>query len=356
MAKWQPGLQRRKGRGSYPRIAIDDDSVVLLSLYAERRRSCFAAPRENSLRTEIDALKSLRFECIARGGPSTLRQICDEPEIVVQVLRESQHGKSFRQAMRRAVNRLIDVIHDEERAMRLKFAIREGLPPIRKGGAWNRVERGVPGSNAVARRRPALSSANLLRFIEAAGRTATDDPARDAGLAALHCLWGGLEKELVAIKVSDVFFFGADERVLWCAAIVVRRDERRLDIPVAAEAYVYLREIWERAYRGKSSYLFRSPEDRTQPVSRSTVQRVFRRAAQAACLPVSDSVTFRRAYANYLRLLGLNDFEIRDAFGTLTMSAVDSRLRQHRWLDAQHRLGLHRPRIEREDALRGDTA
>jgi len=168
MAEWQPEFPKRKGRGSYPRLCLDDRSRALIEVYRVGRRHAFEPPQENSLNTEVDALTAWRFASASLGGSQCLEEIMEDTTIASAVLREPSRSKRRRLEMHRALSRLIGFTHDGQRAAELQAAILAGLSPRRKPHAWYEISRAIGGPDTVTRRRPPLGSADLFTFIEAA--------------------------------------------------------------------------------------------------------------------------------------------------------------------------------------------
>ena len=346
----QPSPRRR---GGTPKWSPDNDSIELLTQYRTRRMADTPTPATTTVRSECNYLRSMVFTSIGLGGPSTLRGLRDDPDTVARVAREGPYTQRTLRGMLAAMLRLIGfTVPDTDEGARLRDRIAAGLiPRPNRSRTWNLLPGRVGGSNSVQRRRPALSLHDLRRIVKAATLASPSSAValRDQALAALLCFSGVTPYEIPTLRLDRIQWLETSPAHPWCAVLLgIQRRGSFVNIPVAQEAGRYLKTFIDSG-RVSSGHLFTSTRRRGDcPLSYAMVRRVMRLATENAGIGACDDLTLKRAYATHLKEeAGLTDYQIRDAFGLNTTSAVDRRLAPHRRKSAQQ-LIIEEPSNQRE--------
>src|SRR5207245_11592432 len=84
-------------RGAVPNWRPDEESVQLLAVYRDARLSSSAMV--STVRTECDYLRGMVFGSITLGGPTTLKGLRDDPDMIAKILREWPRKRGTRAGM-----------------------------------------------------------------------------------------------------------------------------------------------------------------------------------------------------------------------------------------------------------------
>jgi integrase len=331
----------RKRRGARHKWLPDAESLWLLEEYSRRRLLSSPRPAQISLRIERDSLRAMVHASISFGGPSTLRELRDNPAFICKVLREAPYSHHTLKMMLSAMLRLVVLtVPDPNRTARIKRDIEDGLiaRPARSR-SWNHLPRTVGGSRMTDVRRPALSFEELKRIVKAAAIASPDARCaiRDGALMAVLCFSGLSPNEVRSIKAEHLEWVTPRDQAPWCA--LIHGIPRGLDYPMPVEkaAASYLAALLR--HKNGDEYLFANARRRAGcPLSYAMVRQIRVMACLNAGLVACDDVTLKRAYAEHLRDQGVPDHHIRDALGLKTMGALDGYLARHRRLAAQRRV------------------
>ena len=278
------------------------------------------------------------YASISLGGPSTLAEVRDDPEIVVRILQgEWDRSHATLGAMHSAILRLIDLtVEDRQQRAMLRGRITAGLYlKPRASMRWDVLPVITGGTAESFTHGPTLTVADLTAMVVGVGQD--NNPwiaARSPAIVALACFSAVSTMEIPDLKWEQLEWL--DVEAPWCALVKgVRRRGHFWELPVMHNAEAQLRRLQEDAQSRfpKNPYMF-APVSGEGHVSYWSVKVTIRKAMDAAGISRCDDLAVKRAYAAHLKTLGFTDEEVRDASGLRSMVSVDARLRQHRWANA----------------------
>jgi len=293
---------------------LSREAALDIYRFAVRRLETGAELSPRQVEVQMRHLRWLLRQSMSRGGPATLAELAQNPELCARIFREP--GKVSRKQVSLILQAFEDFLHlmvDATAAGRCLQAIETRLIPRQVKG-WYQKERVGGGHNTKTETVRLLFAPDLLAITEKAKEGKSGERVqRDLCLMALYC-WSSLRvEEIVHLCWEQLLWEDLNPNATFGAWVRCSRYGTELTLPVHHRAaqplavlYAVTKRIMDRQPTGPVFRALRSPYE---PLSYRSVKEIFDETVAKAGLQTTRR-DLLAAYAHHL--MKSHDYTILD--------------------------------------------